>query len=248
MSPDLREIVEEGYERFRAYRPGSRLTVCMCNVCMEEQCEAALRTLPLRDITPVLLFEYNNSCHDRRVPQAMDEYRYFLPRYLDLIAAGEADALHPDYWPSALCRLSETKWRREWSVDEVDFVDRFFSQLMMDVVADQELVLYRPPPMEAGEERWRLRKDIEDVFVLVESAGGDRARAFDTVYAAQEPASSLHLANYCVEHMKLPPRNDPLFVRGDVAAKLEAAFFGEDEPRRQKLLSDGLEVLRSYLG
>ena len=248
MSPDLKQIVEEGYRRFEAYRPGSPLAVCMCNVCMDEQCEAALRTLPLRDITPVLLFEYNNSCHDRCVPQAMDEYRYFLPRYLELIAAGQGEALHPDYWTSGLCRLGEIKWRRDWKPDEVDHVDRFFSQLMLDAVADQELVLYRPLPTEAGEERWRLRKDIEDVFVLVESAGGDRERAFETMYAAQEPASSLHLANYCVEHMQLPRRNDPLFARGDVAAKLEAAFFDEDEPRRQKLLSDGLEVLRSYLG
>ena len=220
----------------------------MCNVCMDVKCEASLRTLPLREITPVLLFEYNNSCHDRRARQAMDEYRYFLPRYLELIAAGEGEDLHPDYWPSGLCRLGEIKWRRCWGADEIDYVDRFFSKLMLETVADDELVHYGPSTFEMGEERWRLRSDIEDVFVLVDSAGGDREGAFEAVFAAQEPASSLHLANYCVEHMQLPRRNDPLFVRGDVAAKLEAAFFNQEEPRRQKLLSDGLEVLRSYLG
>lgn len=97
MPIQLHDAVERAYQVFGAYRPGPSLFVCDCPVCMSKDCEQQLRTGDLRELKAGLLFEYNNSCHDRRAPQAIDEFRYFLPRYFELIADQDCDELYPDH-------------------------------------------------------------------------------------------------------------------------------------------------------
>ncbi len=82
--PALAKAVEHVYQRFAQYRISGPLEVCLCPVCMTEETRAELVSTPLRQISRDLLAEYTNSAHG--VPQDTDQMKYFLPRYLELIA------------------------------------------------------------------------------------------------------------------------------------------------------------------
>ena len=88
-SPALADSVRRAYAVFDEMRPHGALQVCHCNVCLSPQTELELIATPLPAISRELLAEYTNSAHGWN-DVVEREFRYFLPRYLDLIAADQA--------------------------------------------------------------------------------------------------------------------------------------------------------------
>lgn len=124
--PELTAAIENAYRAFARYRLKGAICVCHCPVCVDAATERRLCTVPLREISSALLAQYTHSAHgfDSRVA---DEFRYFLPRYFELIAcddpptnAGVETCLH---------RLHEASFRNNWPSSEVEAVDRFFLAL-----------------------------------------------------------------------------------------------------------------------
>lgn len=84
----LQHVVQRAYDVFGAYAaPGHPLNVCT-HCCMPEALEREMRTLPLRELGAHHFREYCTGAKSTR-SQAADEVKYLLPRWLELLAAGE---------------------------------------------------------------------------------------------------------------------------------------------------------------
>lgn len=80
-------IVAEAYEVFGRYAsPQQPLNACVA-CCMDPALEAEMRQRPLRSLQRHHFYDYNCAAKDRMQPAA--EILYFLPRLLELLAAGE---------------------------------------------------------------------------------------------------------------------------------------------------------------
>uniref|UniRef100_UPI003B515645 hypothetical protein n=1 Tax=Roseovarius indicus TaxID=540747 RepID=UPI003B515645 len=87
----LRDSVEAAYAA-APDRVSPGLEVCDCPVCMTEEVRRKIIDKPCRALESWLIAEYTNSAHG--VPSNLDDLAALLPRYLDLMAKGEAtDAL-----------------------------------------------------------------------------------------------------------------------------------------------------------
>lgn len=87
-TPALQRAVRHAYEAFGGDKaPQSPLNVCIA-CCMSEDLEREMRTLPLRMLTACHFYEYCTGAMGDLVQPAA-EIRYLLPRWLELVAAGE---------------------------------------------------------------------------------------------------------------------------------------------------------------
>lgn len=247
MTPGLRDVIEEAYRVFAAYRPAGPLIACDCAVCMSEADRHALSTTPLRQITSELLAEYTNSAHGWDDGVIGPQMRYFLPRYLELIAAGDP----PDAIGLSAClrRLDEAKWRGTWPAAEVAVLERFFDELVGASVHNLELWEW---PV-----GWRLAFDFKALLTLIVTAGGDIDRALAVWDRASDPPAVIHMAalrsDVIEEHDRKylhdafledrpadADRIGAFLLRPEVDERIEAAVFATDDPRLQQILSDAL--------
>src|SRR5262245_11144433 len=152
---------------------------------MTTETERALVATPLRAIPSALLAEYTNSAHGYDDGRIVTELRYFLPRYFDLIAAGDP----PDHMGLDIClrRLGDAGYRENWPRPEADAIDRFFDAFM--VASLPRLDLVRWP---AG---WSLAFDMADVLTMAVTAGGDIDRLLRVWTEAPDPAAAIHMAS-----------------------------------------------------
>lgn len=187
----LAEAVEAAYRTFAPYRIGRRIAVCHCPVCMTDETELKLTATPLRQISADLMAEYTNSAHETHAgrPEA-DEFRYFLPRYFELIAQGET----PDHLGEAvpLRRLGRSSFRNVWPEREIGCIDRFFDAYMAARIADTSL--YRWPSRNHRGYEYELQVDIRDTLTLLVTAGARLTRILDIWDAAPDPAAAAHMA------------------------------------------------------
>lgn len=116
---DLARAVADAYEVFSRYTVGSTLDVCRCNVCMDAETEKSLVTTPLREIPASGLCEFTNSAHGEG---RAEEVKYFLPRFFEVMAAGEACS-----WIDSLLSLERLRYWdwRAWDSAEVEAIERF---------------------------------------------------------------------------------------------------------------------------
>ena len=129
LSSKAARAVEDAYVVFATYSPGAQLATCRCPECMDDETEQRLLTTPPRDIDWELLSEYTWSANGTNDPKYnADELRYFLPRYFELIAAGE----HPCFGnpEPALRQLGRIAFRTSWPTNEIKAIDDFFSALL----------------------------------------------------------------------------------------------------------------------
>ncbi len=187
LTPQLQECVQEAYRLFARYRIGRRLTVCHCPCCMSEETETALVETPLREIPARLLSEYTNSAHgwdEAGETEIARDMRFFLPRYLQLIAQDDA----PCYMGLEMClrRLGYAHWRQNWPNEEVELLSAFFDALVRAWAVRLDI------------DHWPsgvyLQHDIGDVLSLVATAGGDLERALAVLEACPDPGGALHIA------------------------------------------------------
>lgn len=87
-TPSLQDAVRRAYQVFGGRKaPAGPLNVCT-GCCMSEELEHEMRTRPLRELTARHFYEYCTGAMGH-LEQPVDEVRYLLPRWLELIAAGE---------------------------------------------------------------------------------------------------------------------------------------------------------------
>jgi hypothetical protein len=137
--PALQDAVEAAYQVFAGYQAGPRLAVCHCPCCMSDETEAALLAADRRAVSRELLCEFTNSAHGAGNP---DQVRYFLPRYLELLAQGEETSVLG--LETSLGRLREVAWEA-WPEAEVQ------------VIRDFAAAYYRE----------MTRQDLEDVLLML---------------------------------------------------------------------------------
>ena len=242
---NLIAVVEAAYRVFARYTCRGSLVVCHCPCCMTVEVEAELVSTPLREIPSELLAEYTNSAHGWDDDMILADMRYFLPRYLDLIAVDDV----PSQLSLSQCliRLSDAHWREKWPADEVDILDRFFDALM--VARIEHLCLAEWP---AG---WRLAVEIDEVLCCTILAGGDVGRVLRAWDAAPDPQAAIHMAAlrqeiervdgrprlesaYLEDHIAAAEAIGEFLERLDVDERLEAAFLQLEDPRLRKIVSD----------
>lgn len=244
MSPELQASVEIAYTTFASYQRGAPLAVCTCQVCVREEDERLLRSLPLRELSVSLLFEYSVSCHNRLGPKAQHEQRFFLPRFLELIARGEGDRLHTDGTAMALSKLRELNWQTQWPENEVATINAFFRCLTVDRATCLDVVPSHHFGQSVGDsQNWQLAKDVGEVLMLVEEAGGDTTPVLTALDDVGDPAAAVHFAQICRDDPQFVHRNLDIVARHELASRIEAVFFEVEDQRLQQILSDGLEAI-----
>jgi hypothetical protein len=184
MTPDLAAAVAEAYRVFGRYRRSGAVTVCRCNVCVGEDDARDLSELPLRAISSSLLAQYTHSAHgwDDDVAQ---EFRCFLPRYLDLIAAGNAPSTTSG--ETCLERLHLADYWTAWPAAERDALDAFF-------VARLRADLLTPPTLDATGLPFWQSDPAEDTVCMVAHAGSDVAPLLAAWDAEGGRLPALHIA------------------------------------------------------
>jgi hypothetical protein len=198
MSPELNEAVENAYRVFARYHPDRPIDLC-------DQCYPDLQAIfakrPLREIDAHLLSQYVDAraCHGY-AEHMDDDMRYLLPRWLQLIAAGECIGRFGD--DDGLTVMMPTDWRRRWPASEVTTLDGYFAALFRDAMrAPVEIRNDHPVPRVLGRSLWwflwsiaavgsgavlpllRIAKDLPGRDMDIRIAGLARTIAEDSVDA-----------------------------------------------------------------
>ncbi len=190
-SAALREQIEEMYRAFAHYTLGPDLDVCHCDVCMTEQEEQLLLTTPLREISREALSAYTGSAHGSGTERISNELRHFLPRYFELIAAGQIPHHSMD---SCLKRLSDSNFRDEWPAVEVETIDRMFAALWLHWLEPLDMEHGHPARMGVDRlEEWE--------FFVCSGANIDELLRFWK--QCPDPAATLRMADFRQRHLRI---------------------------------------------
>jgi hypothetical protein len=255
LSPSLHAVIDEAYSLFGHRSIGIPFGVCKCNVCCSDENEQLLAKTNLRNISSALLSEYTNSAHGYDEFSDGHTLRYFLPRYLELIALNDP----PHYGDLSHClgRLGKANYRSNWPAAETELLDRYFDALLTDKLNDVTVVEW---PV-----GFRLRYPIDDLMEMMVLAGGDVDRLLRAWQNAAQPGQALHTASLALKLTSkdgemllssqfLTDHKDACLAIGrficqpEQMAALEQAFFMlEDRPESQQIISDGQSLIGSWL-
>jgi len=181
----LKVAVDEAYKVFASYPMRAPLIYCDCNVCMTPEQARALVSTPLREIPQGLMSEYTNSAHGYDRELIEPQFKYLLPRYLELIA----DCKPPGQLDIETCldRLGSAGYRTSWAASEVEVIDAFFDAFVEANLGNLYL------------DKWpvglRLEFDMIDVLVMVVRASGDLERVLGVFDKAPDPEAAVHMAS-----------------------------------------------------
>lgn len=134
MTPALRSAIERAYGAFAAYRVGPDLDFSARihgDVEKHKFIRHLLSETPLRELPLELIdayFDYIDSAHYQGQFR-WDEFRYFLPRALELIATGESHLGAPWLRERLERAFRRGRIRKQWPFREIDTLDRFFATL-----------------------------------------------------------------------------------------------------------------------
>jgi hypothetical protein len=255
MNTQLEATIRDAYRIFAGYELQHSLSVCHCPCCMTVETERELLKTPLRQISSSLLSEYTNSAHGWDDGPAAREMRYFLPRYLELIAA--YDPPGDGGMDRCLWRLAYAQWRKKWPEAEVDVLDRFFDRFA--------LACLKKLDTEACPSGWRLAFDFSSVLALAVTADAGLDRILANWKKAEDPSAAIHMANlrFDVSNDGRGPYLDypyldkryseaaysigAFLAHPEVVEKIEVARFLTTDIHWKEFLSDALRIdLHSY--
>ncbi len=116
MDKELSEIVDSAYGLFSGYAVAQPLDVCTeCCITLEE--EAQLVALNVRSIPLRLLYRWNHAAKTKEPD--LNEFKHFLPRFLDFIARFEFPALSVELALKSFRYYKPGDWtKREWQLIE----------------------------------------------------------------------------------------------------------------------------------
>lgn len=131
MVGDLERAVEALYAAFKGYRPPAEGD--FCEHCVRAEEVADLRGASLRGLTELQLFRY--SLKAMGTWGGVEEFKYFLPRMLELVALGEGDFVR-----AVLGRVED-----DWPAGEREAVRKFLQVWLREGLAEY------PRAVSAGE-------------------------------------------------------------------------------------------------
>jgi hypothetical protein len=242
----LERIVTDAFRVFGHYRLGPALNVCHCDVCLTAEAEAELLRTPLRAISSKLLAKYTDAVSAGTAAERADEFRYFLPRYFELIAADDP----PDDMGFDIClrRLRDWPWRTDWPREQVECMDQFFEAYLVASLRHTEV--------SQSTSYCGLRFGLRDILTMVVTAGGNIARVLDAWDRAPDPNAAIHMAALRSDVRRDPTRMinahlsqeysdaaeaiGAFLARPEVDRRLERIFFELEHPALQKIVSDAM--------
>jgi hypothetical protein len=129
MTPSLQRAIEDTYDAFRDVpRPA---TVDGCPCCIDKKGISILLSKPLRDLSPDDLTHYAASAF--LTVGAEEDYLYFLPRILEILASKR------DWWPDpeVVTRAIHTAGFHSWPDSRRQVLSRFFDEVVIDLLATE---------------------------------------------------------------------------------------------------------------
>jgi hypothetical protein len=215
-SIDLTDAIENAYRVFSGYRLGGALEVCRCPACISDETAQQLERTPLRQIPAALLAKYTHSGHvfDAAIAR---QYRYFLPRCFELIAAGDPPSHSME---SCLSRLSYANYSTDWPEDEAGAIDRVFVALLRDVLA-------RPVEFGDGQMPTAERDRAEQLLCMAAKAGAEIGTMLAVWDATASRDADIRMANMIASvsrHKKWPERLANPFWYGAPHVERQAAI------------------------
>ncbi|WP_298982659.1 hypothetical protein [uncultured Roseibium sp.] len=241
----LQEAIDNSYVAFGQYCLTGTIIYCDCPSCMTPEVAAKLSSLPLKEIGVDLLSEYTNSAHGYDREQIETEFKYFLPRYFDLIGHCQP----PSHLDLEVCLTRLQGYREAWPELEIEAVDAFFDTFL-EACLQQGRLLKWP----VG---YRLEFDMGSVLVMIVLAGGDLNRALEIIDRDTGALAAVHLASLRMElgtkdgsvlydnaflddHPNAAKQIGSWLQRECVTERILAAPDALDRPEYDDILTDGL--------
>lgn len=109
----MQDLVEKIYTVFSKYPKPKYLQICNCESCMPDETHDRILKTSLKDISLDDICSYNDSCALQDMN--FDEIKYFIPRYLDLIAKSKIpshslECVFSNYSPFQQDKFSISEW------------------------------------------------------------------------------------------------------------------------------------------
>jgi hypothetical protein len=212
---------------------------------LSESVSGALCSLPLRKITAELLSDYNNALSDMQDMGFENQFRYFLPRYLDLIAQGSP----PDCLfglSTCLRHLGRLDWVVRWphvqALAVFRFLDCFFLWRLKAIASSRD-------------PNGRADFSIDELLSFLATSGYPIKRALALWDKIGDPDAAIAMAwlrqnvsnengLYFVDNIYLSELDrfcvGNFLMRPDVDARIEASVFKVEDSHIQQILSDAL--------
>jgi len=112
------ETINKAYQIFSKYKLKEDLDVCT-HCCVTEDEKRKLETKNLREISHDLIYVHNTAATSNKPP--IEEFKYFLPRYLELISENK--------FPSHSIELSLKRInhyeKEEFTIEEINVIEEF---------------------------------------------------------------------------------------------------------------------------
>jgi|GEM_PF-896409 len=177
MNEALRKIINQSYSVFSKYRVTVPLDVCT-ECCMTPNQENSLVSMSVRQIPFKLLYDYNTAA--KTVKPNIDEFKHFLPRFLDLTA--ELKFLHH----SAELILSRFEYytKDEWTKEESQLMQSYAKELFR-----YYLSIYPLPELEK----------IDSIIIMLYKAKVDVLEILLDWRTIKSRSSILHLSDLICE-------------------------------------------------
>lgn len=130
MTPLLQQAIEDTYAAFRDVPKPATVDGCPC--CIEKKGISILLSKPLRDLSPDDLSHYAYSAF--LTVGAVEDYVYFLPRILEILASKSNWC--PD--PEIVTRAIHTAGFHSWPDSRRRVLSRFFDEVVLDLLAKED--------------------------------------------------------------------------------------------------------------
>ena len=123
------ETIERAYQIFGKYKLKQDLDVCT-HCCVTEEEKRKLETLNLRHISLALIYVHNSAATSNKPP--IEEFKYFLPRYLELISGNN--------FPSHSIELSLKRIKHyekeEFTKAEINLIEEFCQKYFEQTISN----------------------------------------------------------------------------------------------------------------
>ena len=116
LSNEMKILLKEAYTLF-SYNLEGKLSVCTCPVCITEENVERLITVPIREISRELLYEYLEAVNYDEIGY---EIKHFLPRILELCANYEYIRLDTSLNLDK-CHFERKIWKFDSKITEKNF-------------------------------------------------------------------------------------------------------------------------------
>jgi hypothetical protein len=130
---ELEQAIRLLYQTFANYRPGDNFADCSW---LTQDAAKILTSKPLAELSVQEIEEY--ASHAVSFCGDTNDYKYFLPRILELLAIGENPYLNTS---SIFFPLYDADWQN-WSPNEKSVVDKFFVELWKRLLNTYPFHLY----------------------------------------------------------------------------------------------------------